>query len=59
MNCQYSKNEELKELLDDFLQIHYNGSFLQMVCEYIRITGMQKKEIQKLLDTMNQTIKRE
>ena len=32
--------EHLKELLDEFLQTHYDGSFSRMVSEYIRITGI-------------------
>lgn len=30
--------EHLKELLDEFLQTHYDGSFSRMVSEYIRAT---------------------
>ena len=44
--------KELTELLDEY----YNGSFLQMVCEYIRSTGMTKEEVEELLEA-NRTIK--
>ena len=58
MNHQVSKNKELKELLDDFLQTHYNGSFPQMVCEYIRVTGMSEEDVGKLLDAIKNGGKR-
>ena len=45
-------DENLKQLLDEFLQIHYNGSFSRMVSEYIRITGMTETEVDALLEEM-------
>ena len=45
-------NENLKQLLDEFLQTYYNGSFSQMVCEYIRVTGMTEAEVDALLEEM-------
>ena len=44
--------EHLKELLDEFLQTHYDGSFSRMVSEYIRITGMTEAEVDALLEEM-------
>ena len=40
--------KELTELLNEY----YNGSFLQMVCEYIRSTGMRQEEVEELLEAM-------
>ena len=36
---------ELAELLENY----YNGSFAQMVCDYIRITGMTMEEVEIVL----------
>ena len=38
MNHESLPKENLKELLDEFLQTHYDGSFSRMVSEYIRAT---------------------
>lgn len=54
MNQQENKN--LKELLDEFLEVHYNDSFPQMVCEYIRATDMTKEEVDDLLGSMKEMV---
>ena len=38
--------EELTELLENF----YDGSFAQLVCDYIRSTGMTRQEVERLLE---------
>ena len=45
-------DENLKQLLDEFLQIHYDGSFARMVSEYIRATGLTEAEVDALLEEM-------
>ena len=40
--------EELTELLENF----YDGSFAQLVCDYIRFTGMTRQEVERLLEEM-------
>ena len=45
-------NETIKGLLDEFLQIHYNGSFSRMACDYIHATGMTEEEVEALLEAM-------
>ena len=52
MNHESLPKEYLKELLDEFLQTHYNGSFARMVSEYIRATGMTEAEVDALLEEM-------
>ena len=52
MNHESPSKENLKELLDEFLQTHYNGSFARMVREYIRGTGMTEAEVDALLEDM-------
>ena len=42
----------LKQLLDEFLQTYYNGSFSRMVSEYIRATGLTEAEVDALLEEM-------
>ena len=45
-------NKNLRELLEEFLEVHYSGSFSRMVSEYIRITGMTETEVDALLEEM-------
>ena len=52
MNHESPSKENLKELLDEFLQTQYNGSFARMVSEYIRGTGMTEAEVDALLEDM-------
>ena len=49
-------NETLKKQLDEFLQIHYNGSFSRMACDYIHATGMTEEEVEALLEAMKKTV---
>ena len=45
-------NKNLRELLEEFLEVHYSGSFARMVSEYIRITGMTEAEVDALLEEL-------
>ena len=45
-------DENLKQLLDEFLQTYYDGSFARMVSEYIRSTGLTEAEVDALLEEM-------
>ena len=38
--------EELTQLLEDY----YNGSFAQLVCDYIRFTEMTRQEMERVLE---------
>ena len=40
--------EELTELLENF----YDGSFAELVCDYIRSTEMTRQEVERLLEEM-------
>jgi molybdopterin-biosynthesis enzyme MoeA-like protein len=53
MNHESLPKEYLKELLDEFLQTHYNASFTRMVCEYIRTRGVTEAEVDALLEDMS------
>ena len=46
------ENKNLRELLEEFLEVHYSGSFARMVSEYIRATGMTETEVDALLEEM-------
>ena len=46
------ENKKMRELLDEFLEVHYSGSFSRMVSEYIRITGMTETEREALLEAV-------
>ena len=35
--------------LSELLRRYYNGSFSEMVCEYIRTTGMPSQDVEELL----------
>ena len=40
--------EELTRLLENY----YNGSFAELVCDYIRSTGMTRQEVERVLEEM-------
>lgn len=48
MREKYIIKEELAELLETY----YNGSFAQLVCDYIHSTGMTQEEVEELLEAM-------
>ena len=39
---------QLTELLENF----YNGSFAELVCDYIRSTGMTQQEVKELMEVI-------
>ena len=44
--------DTIKEELTQLLNTYYNGSFVQLVCDYIRSTGMTRQEVERLLEEM-------
>ena len=44
--------EIIKEELTELLENYYNGSFAQLVCDYIRSTGMTPQEVEWMLEEM-------
>ena len=42
--------ETIKEELGQLLENYYNGSFAQLVCNYIRSTGMTRQEVERVLE---------
>ena len=44
--------DTIKEELTQLLNTYYNGSFVQLVCDYIRFTGMTRQEMERVLEEM-------
>ena len=44
--------ETIKVRLTELLNEYYNGSFTQMACEYIRLSGMSAKEVEEVLEEL-------
>ena len=42
--------ETIKEELGQLLENYYNGSFAQLVCDYIRSTGMTRQEVEQMFE---------
>ena len=42
--------EIVKEEFAELLENYYNGSFAQLVCNYIRSTGMTRQEVERVLE---------
>ena len=42
--------ETIKEELAILLEYYYDGSFAQLVCDYIRSTGMTRQEVERMLE---------
>lgn len=44
--------ETIKEELAILLEYYYDSSFAQLVCDYIRSTGMTRQEMERMLEEM-------
>ena len=44
--------EIIKVQLTELLNEYYNGSFAQMVCDYIRLSGTSAQEVQEVLEVL-------
>ena len=49
--------EMIKVELAELLEKYYNGSFAQMVCDYIRYTGMTMEEVERMLEEIRKVKK--
>ena len=54
MDKSMKEKDRIKEELAELLDTYYNGSFPQMVCDYMRSTGMTLQEMEELLETIKQ-----
>ena len=52
MDRMMKETNGIREQFTELLNEYYNGSFTQMVCEYIRLSGMSAKEVEEVLEGM-------
>ena len=52
INDSMESKEIIKEELTELLENFYNGSFAQLVCDYIRSTGMTQQEVKELMEVI-------
>ena len=52
INDSMESKEIIKEELTELLENFYDDSFSQLVCDYIRSTGMTRQEVERLLEEM-------
>ena len=52
INDSMESKETIKEELGQLLENYYNGSFAQLVCDYIHSTGMTRQEVERMLEEM-------
>ena len=50
MDGTMKENDRIREELTELLDTYYNGSFVQLVCDYIRSTGMTRQEVERVLE---------
>ena len=50
INDSMESKEIIKEELTELLENFYDDSFAQLVCDYIRFTGMTRQEVERLLE---------
>ena len=50
------EKDRISEELTGLLDTYYNGSFSQMMCDYIRSTGMTLQEVEELLKAMKKEV---
>ena len=54
---QKINKEPIKQELSEILAKYYDGSFAQLVQEYIRTSGITEEEREALVEAVKQTIK--
>ena len=52
MDGTMKEKDRIREELTELLNTYYNGSFVQLVCDYIRSTGMTRQEMERVLEEM-------
>ena len=51
-NESMENREMIKIELSELLKTYYNDSFAQLVCDYIRHTGMTQQEVKELMEVI-------
>ena len=54
---KHPNKEPIKQELSEILTKYYDGSFVQLVQEYIRTTDISEEEREALVEAVKQTIK--
>ena len=52
MDGTMKEKDRMREEFTELLDTYYNGSFAELVCEYIRSTGMTLQEVEQMLEEM-------
>ena len=52
MDGKIKEKDRIREELTELLETYYNDSFVQLVCDYIRSTGMTQREVERVLEEM-------
>ena len=52
MDGTMKEKDRIREELTELLNTYYNGSFVQLVCDYIRSTEMTRQEVERVLEEM-------
>ena len=52
MDRMMKEKNGIREQLTELLNEYYNGSFVHMVCEYIRLSGISAKEMEEVLEEL-------
>lgn len=52
MDGKIKEKDRIREELTELLETYYNSSFAQLVCDYIRSTGMTQQEVERVLEEM-------
>ena len=52
MDGMMKEKDRMREKLTELLNTYYNGSFAELVCDYIRFTGMTRQEVERMLEEM-------
>ena len=46
------EKDRIREELAELLETYYNGSFAQLVCDYIHSTEMTRQELERILEVL-------
>ena len=52
MDGTMKERDRIREELTELLDTYYNGSFAQLVCDYIHFTEMTPQEVERILEEM-------
>ena len=52
INDSMESKEIIKEELTELLENFYDGSFAELVCDYIRSTEMTRQEVKELMEVI-------